>query len=329
MSLDDTTPIEPTPRDPRRHPLAEDTENAQSGGGEEPNRTATAYLEDRARADREWGQRSQNLLAGGRSEEDEDDAHPEEEDEGEDPYGYDDDYEEAGTDLFETIWDLKVWIIGGVAALMLLVGGIMWLGGSEEPAPAGEAASNDGAPREAAPAPGEPAPHEGSVKDTGIVVEEPVVKDDGTYYLRAGEIAWKGKLENTETGEELTLEGPTASQFKRSVTLEQGSVTTGVFGRAEPNKPILHATFHRVTLGDSEETSGTYKAIDADAGVIVDGTYSDARDGQKVVRTYTEHAPGSSDYRSYRVSFEAPVGVPIPVLVGWEPPADAEIDEAA
>src|SRR5215207_5623195 len=77
------------------------------------------------------------------------------------------------------------------------------------------------------------------VRNTGIGIAEPVEKD-GAYYLRSGEIAWKGKLENTDTGQVLTLEGPTAAQFKRAITLPGGSITTGVFGRAEPGKPILH-----------------------------------------------------------------------------------------
>jgi hypothetical protein len=40
-----------------------------------------------------------------------------------------------------------------------------------------------------------------------------------------------------------------------------------------------------------------------------------------VVRTYTEHTPGSGEQTRYAVRFEAPPGVPVPALVGWEAPA--------
>lgn len=164
-----------------------------------------------------------------------------------------------------------------------------------------------------------------SVRDTGIVFEAPA-EEDSAYYLKAGEIAWKGELENTGTGEMLTLEGPTAAQFKRAVALPQGSIMTGVFGRAEPEKPIVHATFQRVDLGGDEQTSGTYYAVDG-GRVLVKGSYFDQRDGEAITRTYVEDAdpvtnPGI-DAR-YAVRFEAPFGAPIPALVGWRPPAEAE-----
>lgn len=164
-----------------------------------------------------------------------------------------------------------------------------------------------------------------SVRDTGIVFEAPA-EEDGVYYLKAGEIAWKGELENTGTGEMLTLEGPTAAQFKRAVALPQGSIMTGVFGRAEPEKPIVHATFQRVALGEDEQTSGTYYAVDGGT-VLVKGSYFDQRDGGAITRTYVEDAdpvtsPGI-DAR-YAVRFEAPPDAPIPALVGWRPPEEVE-----
>ena len=236
---------------------------------------------------------------------------------------------EEDRDLFAVFWDRRWWVLCGVVAIVVVFLIARGIGGGGEPAPEAPQDDPGGQARRAAPA--RPEAPSGEIEETGVVIGEPVVKEEeGTYYLRAGEIAWKGRLENTETGEELTLEGPTAAQCKRGVTLPQGSVTTCVFGRAEPDKPILHATLHRVTVGTEENTTGTYKAID-EAGVLVEGTYSDTRDGGTVVRTYTERAPGEAaqESRSYRVSFEAPPGVPIPVLVGWEPPAEAEIDEAA
>ncbi len=85
-----------------------------------------------------------------------------------------------------------------------------------------------------------------------------------------------------------------------------------------------------VELGEEprEITTGTYYALDG-SRVIVEGTYSDTRDGDTVTRTYSEAAPGSAELNRYAVSFEAPEGALIPVLVGWEPPAEADEDGAA
>ena len=166
------------------------------------------------------------------------------------------------------------------------------------------------------------------VRDTGVEFEKPITKD-GEYLLKAGDVAWKGQAKETETGSELTLEGATAAQFKSAVNIpdesgsESGTVMTGVFGRAEPDQPVIHATFQRTTFGEQEWTQGTYQAID-NGTVLVEGNYTDARDGETVTRTYsddqTPQDPFDQNIR-YAVSFEAPAGVPIPTLVGWEPPA--------
>lgn len=274
-------------------------------------------------SDQEWALNAQEILA--QREQDEDDDTPADPDD--DDY-YEEDYEDAGAGFFDLVWEYKVYVVAAALVCVALVGALIAMtggGGPDATAPPADPAPSRSKPEAAAPAPRGEMP----VEDTGVAIEEPVVKEDAnTYYLRAGEIAWKGKLQDTDSGgEQLTLEGPTASQFKR-ITLPGGSMTTGVFGRAEPGKPIIHATFHRMTVGEEETTSGTYYAIDQDR-VIAEGTYEDARDGQTVTRTYTEHSPGSDDYHSYRVSFEVPLGVPVPVLIGWEPPAEAEIDEAA
>jgi hypothetical protein len=138
-------------------------------------------------------------------------------------------------------------------------------------------------------------------------------------------VAWKGKLEKTDAGEVLTLEGPTAAQFRRAITLPDVSVTTGVIGRAEPGGPILHATFQRTDAGGEELTQGTYTVVDGDK-ILVEGHYADRRDGDAVTRTYTEDGNPAADPgtdRRYAVRFEAPAGVSIPILVGWRPPEPA------
>lgn len=244
---------------------------------------------------------------------------------------FDEEFGEGG--IFEWLWEHWYVPVGAVAAFLLVVillGGVFGGSGEEPAAPApapetAESADEDASGGDA----GAPFGAAGlEVRDTGVVIEEPVERDDGTYYVRAGEIAWKGKKEATDTGQQFTLEGPTAAQFKNSVTLPHGSITTGVFGRAAPGKPMFHATFHRTTIGEEEITTGTYHALDG-SRVIVEGTYSDTRDGNTVTRTYSEAAPGSGNLNRYAVSFEAPPGALVPVLVGWEPPAEVEEDEAA
>lgn len=221
--------------------------------------------------------------------------------------------------LREKLGDNWRYAAAGGVVLFVLVFALKLLGSvgggdvTDAPAPPGTPGGSGQGQELAAPVP---------VRDTAIAFEPPV-EEDGAYYLEAGEIAWKGKLESTETGEILTLEGPTAAQFKRAVALPQGSITTGVFGRAEPEKPIVHATFQRVVLGEDEQTSGTYYAVD-DGAVLVKGSYFDRRDGETVTRTYLEDAdpatnPGLDAH--YAVRFEAPPDAPIPALVGWRPPA--------
>lgn len=270
--------------------------------------------------DASWTEKVDGLLEEGQHDHEESDEYPPAHDD-----EYEEDYEDAGAGFFDLVWEYKVYLIAFVLVIVVIIGLILGTRGAPDRASDASPAPTPDTPADAAPRANEELP----VKETGVAMQEPVYKEDaGTYYLRAGSIAWKGKLDKTDTGEQLTLEGPTAAQFKRTVTLPGGSVMTGVFGRAEPGKPIVHATFHRTTIGQTESTSGTYYAIDG-SDVIVEGTYQDARDGDTITRTYTEHSPGSEEYDSYRVSFDVPVGVPVPVLVGWEPPATLEKDEAA
>jgi len=229
----------------------------------------------------------------------------------------DDDDEDYEVGFFALVWDNWYYVVGGVAVLLvavILLGRVFGGEGQSGSVPEGGGAA-EGAPH---------APEGGAslrAQDTGVVVQRPEIKD-GSYYLQVGDIAWKGKIVNTETGQELTLEGATAAQFKDAVALTHGSITTGVFGRAEPGKPTIHATFQRTTIGEQEETQGTYEAIDG-GDVILKGYYDDTRDGNTVTRVYSERAPGSTEWRRYAVRFEAPPGVPIPALIGWEPPEPA------
>ncbi|MDP9437287.1 MAG: hypothetical protein M3P49_00835 [Actinomycetota bacterium] len=221
-------------------------------------------------------------------------------------------------DLIGEYWYFVVGLSAAIVVLMFLASRLLGGGGEAPQQQAGPAGGEAPAAESAEPL--EPT-------ETGIVFEEPEQKD-GAYYLKAGDIAWKGELENTDTGQQLTLEGPWAAQFKESVAFARGSIMTGVFGRAEPGQPIVHSTYHRTVVGDEEVAAGTYTAVDA-GRILVEGTYSDERDGNTVVRTYREWAPTAPEnVTTYAASFEAPPRVPVPALIGWKPPAPVREQEA-
>lgn len=231
-----------------------------------------------------------------------------------------DDDEDGG--ILDLFFEYRFYIIGVVVALVAaFIISTTLLGGEAPPTKA----NNPDKAKQAANAPETGQMPALTPRETGIVIQDPEEKD-GSYYLTAGKIAWKGELKDTDVGQELTLDGPTSAQFKRAVALPSGAITTGVFGRAETGQPIVHATFHRTESNGEETTTGTYFALDNDV-VIVQGTYEDTREGSTVTRVYSERAPGDPDYERYAVKFDSPIGVPIPALVGWtapDPIADAE-----
>lgn len=164
--------------------------------------------------------------------------------------------------------------------------------------------------------------------DSGITFEPPVKKDD-MYLLAAGDVSWGGEITTDDTGETLTLEGPTAAQVKRSLTFKEGSISTGVFGRTAPDKPMQHATSHRLLLTGQEKTAGTFYEVDGTELKSM-GAYFDYRDGDEITRTYVEMNPddpqsGVKDV--YATTFDSPLakdkegnpttdeGPPIPTLV--------------
>lgn len=224
---------------------------------------------------------------------------------------------DAARELFEQYWKIALAAVVGLFALIVLVTLVVGGGGGGEEA----ATPADQQPSAAVEQPVDP-------RETNIVFEAPADRD-GSVYLKAGEIAWKGKLEATDSGELLTLEGATAAQFKRSVALPGGSITTGVFGRASPEQPVLHATFQRAAVGEAERTSGTYYAV-RDGSVLVEGSYRDEREGESVARTYREDTNPRTDPgidTTYSIRFEAPKGTPIPLLVGWQAPGGEQQSE--
>ena len=167
---------------------------------------------------------------------------------------------------------------------------------------------------------------------TGIVFQKPRVDGD-KYSLTVGDYTWSGKVFETENSKQWVLEGTTAAHFTRAVDLpdEDGDgkkdwITTGVFGRAEPDQPTLHATFQRTRLAEKQQTTGTYQLIDG-AEVVLEGTYTDqvTKDNpddqpDEIVRYYLESSPGAPPEEATvtAYSYEAHPDALIPGLVGWE-----------
>lgn len=220
----------------------------------------------------------------------------------------------------------KIVLAGVVAGLLVLAAMILFSfnpitaiaggSGAQESEPSGESANPDAAGSGAEGAAGSQA--EGSsvalpaaqipLHDSGITFDPPVNEDD-TYLLAAGDVSWGGEITTGEDGETLTLEGPTAAQIKRSLTFKDGSISTGVFGRTAPDKPMQHATSHRLMLTGQEKTSGTFFEVDGTKLVSM-GAYFDYRDGDQVTRTYVEMDPESPDggvKDVYATTFDSPL----------------------
>ncbi len=264
---------------------------------------------------------------------------PEPEDEPDDdyPYGEDDDGGEEG------YLDMALGYLGspiGIAvAAVVLILVLLWIflgrGGEEaSEAPVQQAAPPSTQGQSTGGAASGPEP---GIRDTGIVIETPTEPPadnacEGSYYLKAGAIAWCGEIgpiKDVPDGELLKLEGATYAEFRRTpldeVDIKEGSQMNGSFGRAEPGKPVLIGQFDRTIVGGTETTEGTYKLIDGDK-LLLTGHYSDEREGGAVVRTYSERPPGTplSEASIQKVRFEAPVGTPVPALIGREPSPQEE-----
>ena len=144
------------------------------------------------------------------------------------------------------------------------------------------------------------------------------------YTVRMGDYEWEGTKGMNGDVDEVVLEGRTAAHFTTAVRLADGEITTGVFGRAEPDKPLWHATFQRTTSDGQQATTGTYQVIDKKK-VILEGAYTDrivddnpGDEPDVVVREYVEGDPqkGDEDVERFRAKFRATEGAEIPWLPG-------------
>ena len=173
-----------------------------------------------------------------------------------------------------------------------------------------------------------------AIEETNQVFE--AVDGEGeAYAVRLGEYEWEGTEAMNGDVEEVVLEGRTAAHFTTAVRLADGEIQTGVFGRAEPGRPMWHATFQRTTTGGQQTTAGTYTVVE-DETVVLEGAYTDRvvednpeGEPDRVVREYVEGDPaaGGEDVERFRVSFEAEEGVELPWLPG-HPVAETNEGEA-
>jgi hypothetical protein len=150
------------------------------------------------------------------------------------------------------------------------------------------------------------------VKGTGIVFGG-LKTEDGAATLEGAGLKWEGEVETGESGETITLEGPTAAQIRRGFEMPHSSIQSGVFAVAHEGGEVLHVTFHTFDAAGTEVTQGSIFAV-GDDRLDFTGYCRDERErgSEKVVRTYMP-----SGGENYRASFEVPEGTPVPLLVGF------------
>lgn len=216
-----------------------------------------------------------------------------------------------------------------LALLVLLVlAGFFWFvflrGGGEA-----DKASGSGGP-EKAPLAAHTSPAAGGVDDTGIVFNR--LDDDGkTAALQGAGLQWEGSVTKKDNGagESITLEGPTAAQIERGFEVDNSDIDSGVYALAQDDGSVLHVDTHTYQLVDRQRDKEADEQIEREItlGTIFDlqngdlnqlGFYIDRPDpdSPKTTRTYYP-GPDLDPKDFYKVSFNAPKGTPVPLLVGY------------
>lgn len=209
-----------------------------------------------------------------------------------------------------------------LAVLAIFLWFMFLRGGGETNAP--EAGGADG--RQEAPLAAKPSPSAGGVDETGVVFSSLDESGDKASLQGAG-LEWDGSISKKENGagETITLEGPTAAQIERGFEVKDSEVESGVYALAQYDGSVLHVATHTYKLAP-EQVSGEIQD-EITLGTIFDlekgslrqsGFYIDRYESgsQKVFRKYF-HGPDFSEKNSYKVSFDAPKGTPVPLLVGY------------
>lgn len=183
--------------------------------------------------------------------------------------------------------------------LVLFAFGVLGSGGGEEPSNTAPSASSETT---------------AGVRLTDLAFGELMQEEGGeTVTLEGAGFSWQGEVQDGEAGQTVTLKGPTAVQIRQGFELPHSSVQSGVYAVAQDEGPVMHVVFNTFLSGETEVTQGSIFSIEDDA-LEESGYYRDEREKgtETVVRTYFP-----SGGENYRVSFEAPQGTPVPLLVGY------------
>lgn len=170
----------------------------------------------------------------------------------------------------------------------------------------------------------------GGVDDTGIIFNR-LDEGGGDGALQGAGLSWDGSVTKKDgaAGESITLTGPTAAQVERGFEVDNSDIDSGVYALAQDDGSVLHVDTHTYQLVKAQEDSEADEQIQREItlGTIFNlqngdlnqlGFYIDrpAPDSPKITRTYYP-GPDFDPKESYRVSFNAPKGTPVPLLVGY------------
>lgn len=218
-----------------------------------------------------------------------------------------------------------------MALLVLIVlFGVFWFvllrGGGE----ANEAPTDKGSGEGDAPLAAQPSPKAGGVDNTGVIFSS-LEEDGDDATLQGAGLNWDGSVTKKDggAGETITLEGPTAAQVERGFEVDNSDVDSGVYALAQDDGSVLHVATHTYQLVSQQQDNEADEQIEREItfGTIFDleggnlrqsGFYVDRHEAgsPKTLRTYYK-GPDFDPKDSYEVSFNAPKGTPVPLLVGY------------
>lgn len=238
----------------------------------------------------------------------------------------------GGNSLVEIVQRLRANPGPALMALMVLVVllVVFWFvflrgGGETVQNPAGNEGGGEKAPLAA-----QPSPEAGGADATGIVFGRLYEGGDKATLQGAG-LDWEGSItpKDDGAGETITLKGPTAAQVERGFEVDNSDVDSGVYALAQDDGSVLHVATHTYQLVSQQQDKEADEQIEREItfGTIFDleggnlrqsGFYVDRHEpgSPKTLRTYYK-GPDFNPKDSYEVSFKAPKGTPVPLLVGY------------
>lgn len=219
-----------------------------------------------------------------------------------------------------------------VLLVLVVLLGVFWFvflrGGGET----NEAPTDKGSGGGDAPLAAQPSPEAGGVDNTGIIFSS-LEEDGDNASLQGAGLDWDGSVTKKDAGagETLTLEGPTAAQVERGFEVDNSDIDSGVYALAQDDGSVLHVATHTYQLVAQQEDNEADEQIEEE---ITFGTIFDLEGGNlsqpsfyidrhpepgspKTHRTYYK-GPDFNPKDSYEVTFNAPKGTPVPLLVGYQ-----------